>query len=251
MDKFMETRSLGLEGMEVRAETGDDFIRITGRGAVFNKWYPVFGFQERIAPGAFKKTLRENPDIRGMYNHNPDFLLGRTKSGTMDVSEDTRGLNYEIRADPLDPQSQSVARKIARGDVDGSSIAMVVNKQEWKEKDGVPTHRTVLETELIETGPVTMPASPTTTAKIARAAQLSGIDIDALNGFIITHRAGFALRGEQQDLVGQWIENLERLIKPEPDQREHHSGGTLRSPIEALKYRRAALVLRERANTLS
>ena len=252
--RFLETRSLNqFEGMEARAETTDDAIKISGRGAVFNKWYTVFGFKERVSPGAFTKTLRENLDIRGMFNHDPNFLLGRTKSGTMDVSDDGVGLAYEIRADPLDPQAQSVARKIARGDIDGSSMAFFVpeGKDEWKRNaQGRPTHRTILEVELIETGPVTMPASPSTTAKIARASQDAGIDLDALQGFIVLTRAGFALAGEQQDLVKTWIENLKRLTMLEPDHRAHHSSGTPRTPAEALEQLGAALALKFRSHQI-
>ena len=250
--RIHETRSLQFEEMQVRAEHADDIIKFTGRGAVFDRWYTVFGFKERVARGAFRKTLQENADIRGMFNHDPNYLLGRTKSGTMDVFEDRVGLAYEIRADPLDPQAQSVSRKIARGDVDGSSMAFFAAKDEWKQdSEGRPTHRTLLEIELIETGPVTMPASPSTTAKIARASQEAGIDIDALQGFIVRTRAGFALAGEEQDLVGQWIENLKRLTTLEPDHREHHSSGTPWSPTEALKNRGAALALRNRLLQIS
>ena len=111
MERLIEHRSLNeFPEMEARAETEGDVITISGHGAVFNKWYRVWDFQERIAPGAYVKTLAEDPDIRGMFNHNPEFLLGRTKSGTIDVSTDKRGLKYVIRADALDPQAVSVSR---------------------------------------------------------------------------------------------------------------------------------------------
>ena len=221
--------------MEARAESGDDdIIRITGHGAVFNKPYEVFGFTERIAPGAFKKTLKENPDIRGMFNHDPNFLLGRTAAGTMEVKEDRAGLLYEIRADALDPQAQSVARKIQRGDVDGSSMAFFVHKQETEfDKDGFLKERTITEVELIETGPVTMPASPSTTVKIQRAIQETGIDYDALQGIMVKQRAGGRLSESDDCLIHRTLEFLEHL-RSEPGVTHSDSSTSLKPTLDEL-----------------
>lgn len=221
---------------QLRAQGDDEYIRISGYGAVFNKKYRVMGFNEVIAPGAFTKTLKDNPDIRGMFNHSPDYLLGRTKSGTMTVEEDNRGLRYEILADKMDPQAQSVARKIERGDVDGSSMAFFVIKQDWEEKNGKPTQRTITEVELIETGPVTMPASPATSSKVRRSVEL---DYEAITELAIMKDAGFELTDEQLDFIDKTISRLERL-KSDPESDIEHS----LSPEEALKYSRAAWSLR-------
>ena len=211
MERILEQRDLTVfPEMIARAETTEEFIRIQGYGSVFNKPYEVWGIKEVVEAGAFEKTLRENPDIRGMFNHSPDFLLGRTKSGTMDVEEDAKGLRYEIRADAKDPQAISVARKITRKDVDGSSIAFFVHRDEWeRDKDGRPLKRILKEIELIETGPVTMPASPATSAKVKRSAEI-GYD-DALVAVMVMHRAGFRLNSAQEELLHQTIETLERL----------------------------------------
>ena len=216
MEQFQETRSLNqFPEMVARAEPdGDDndIIRITGYGAGVNKPYEVFGFTERVAPGAFTKTLKENPDIRGMFNHDPSFLLGRTASGTMNVKTDRVGLAYEILADARDPQALSVTRKIQRGDVDGSSVAMFVHDEiTKKDNDGFLVDRTLTEIELIETGPVTMPASPTTTAKIQRAIQETGIDYDALQGIMVRQRAGSRLSESDDRLIHRTLEFLEHL----------------------------------------
>jgi len=232
--------------METRAESDESVIKIAGYGAVFNSKYSVMGFREQIADGAFTKTLKDQPDIRGMFNHSPDFLLGRTKSGTMTVEEDKRGLRYEILADPRDPQAQSVARKIQRGDVDGSSMAFFVHREEWEEKDGKPSLRTIKEIELIETGPVTMPASPATTSKIERSIEETGINFEALTGFAIKRRAGFTLDAVEEDLVAQTIERLERL-KTDPESVTEHP----LSEVQATEYMRAAWTLRTRMAALS
>jgi HK97 family phage prohead protease len=222
MERILEQRDLTVfPEMIARAEPGEDVIRITGYGSVFNKPYDVWGIREVVEPGAFTKTLRDNPDIRGMFNHSPDFLLGRTKSKTMDVEEDAKGLRYEIRADPQDPQAASVARKIARGDVDGSSMAFFVHREEWeRDKDGRPTKRILREIELIETGPVTMPASPATSAKVKRSAEI-GYD-DALVAVMVMHRAGFNLSSAQEEMLRRTIETLERLKAAPLNQKEEH-----------------------------
>lgn len=248
MERFLESRSLNqFPELRAQAETDDEVIRISGYGSVTGKWYSVFGFRERVAPGAFEKTLQEQPDIRGMFNHNVDFLLGRTASGTMDVEEDKRGLRYEIRADALDPQSQSVARKIGRGDVDGSSMAFFVHKEDWSEEKDKPMKRTIRELELLETGPVVMPASPSTTAKIARAMQETGIDFDAIQGFVVKKRAGFGLSMAEEDQINHMLEFLSRL-KSEPGRLTAHSDGTSDIPSDevARSLQEAAFALRKR-----
>ena len=176
-----------------RAEGDEDVIRISGYGSVFGKAYKVWGIPEVIAAGAFTKTLKENPDIRGMFNHDPSYLLGRTKSGTMEVAEDDKGLRYEIRASAKNPQSVAVADMIRRKDVDGSSMAFYVMKDEWeRDKDGRPMKRTIKEIELIETGPVTMPASPATSAKVKRAAA-NEYRQDITSFLLVMRDAGFEL----------------------------------------------------------
>lgn len=246
MQRFQETRSWGDHPLFVaRAAEEEDGIRISGYGSVFGRWYNVYGFKERVAPGAFTKTLQEHPDIRGMFNHDPNFLLGRTKSGTMEVYEDRKGLKYDILADKEDPQAQSVARKIARGDVDGSSMAFFVHDDDWEEnKDGSPKTRTITEIELIETGPVTMPASPATTAKIQRALEESGIDYEAINGLVVKSRGGFRLSAADDDLLDRTIAQLERL-RSEPET-IHSEPSTSLSPEEAQKYSEAAWAMRKR-----
>lgn len=189
MERILERRTLGeFPELITRADGEDDgTIRISGYGSVFNKAYKVWGISEVISPGAFTKTLQENPDIRGMFNHDPNYLLGRTKSGTMTVSEDERGLLYEIRASTKNPQSIAVADMITRKDVDGSSMAFFVIKDEWeRDKDQRPVKRTIKEIELIETGPVTMPASPATSAKVKRA---TGSYREEIRSFLMVLRA--------------------------------------------------------------
>ena len=131
------------------------------------------GHVERIQPGAFKRAIDEADDVRGLYNHEPSQILGRTKSGTMRLSEDETGLRYEI--DVPDTQvGRDVVTSIERGDVTGSSFAFAVSEGGSEiRKDGQVTVREITGVDLYDSGPVTYPAYDATTTGL-RA--IDGID---------------------------------------------------------------------------
>ena len=82
------------EGVELREE-GDTLTAI-GYASVFDSLSQnLGGFVERVAPGAFRSTLNQ-ADVRALFNHEPDHLLGRSGNGTLRLSEDERGLRYEV-----------------------------------------------------------------------------------------------------------------------------------------------------------
>ncbi len=99
MSEF-ELRTLSAQHCELRAVQGEDGEQrppmIVGYGAVFNLRSELLGgqFVEEIAPGAFDGVLTQ--DVRGLFNHNPTYLLGRLPNGTLRLSVDARGLRYEI-----------------------------------------------------------------------------------------------------------------------------------------------------------
>lgn len=157
------------EGGEVRIEERDGKKMIAGYGAVFHREgeagteYKMFpDLVERIATGAFDRALREKHDAAGLFNHDPNMLLGRTSAGTMRLSVDERGLRYEI--DLPDTQvGRDVATSIARRDVKGSSFAFRVVKQRFEERKGQPDLRVIEDLDLYDTGPVVFPAYGGTT----------------------------------------------------------------------------------------
>ena len=137
-------------------EREDGGTTIKGHAAVFDKLSEeMWGFREKVAKGAFKSSLKNNDDVRALWNHDPNYVLGRTKSGTLRLSEDDVGLAIEIDA-PLTPTIRDlVLEPIRRGDVDQMSFGFVVVKEEWNQKDDI---RTLLEVELFDVSPVTYPA---------------------------------------------------------------------------------------------
>ena len=131
MDKDTERRSFTLEDLtlESRAESDDAPPRIVGHAAVFNSLSEeIFGFREKIAPGAFAKTL--GGDVRALFNHDPNYVLGRTKAGTLRIAEDATGLAVDI--DPPDTvMGRTVVEAVRRGDVSEMSFGFRTIKESW------------------------------------------------------------------------------------------------------------------------
>jgi len=138
---------------------------------VFNHDYQVndsFGsFTERIAPGAFTRTLSENPDVTMLLNHE-GLPLARTKAGTMTLTQDNIGLKVSAQLDQTDPDVQRILPKMRRGDLDEMSMAFRVNGQEWDQNF---TDRTINEINLArgDVSIVTFGANPATVAALRAA----------------------------------------------------------------------------------
>lgn len=125
--------------------------------------FEFFGIRERVMPGAFDRAIRED-DVRGLFNHDANHVLGRTKAGTLRLSVDKKGLRYE--ADVPDTQSaRDLVTSIKRGDVTGSSFAFRVTDEEWRKEDGREI-RMILGVELFDVSPVTFPAYEATSADV-------------------------------------------------------------------------------------
>lgn len=151
---------------EVRMVTSDDGPKyIEGYAAVFNKRsQDLGGFQEVMMPGAFNNVMGD--DVRALFNHKSDFVLGRSKSGTLELTQDEVGLKYRI-ALPDTQVGRDLAESIARGDIDGSSFAFIIDPagEEWRDAEDGVTVRTITKVKrLYDVGPVTYPAYPDTTA---------------------------------------------------------------------------------------
>jgi len=146
---------------------------ITGYAAVFNSPYDSGYFIETIKPGAFSRALREQQDVRCLLNHDPNCLLGRSKAGTVFLSEDAKGLYFNCEL-PENTTGKDVRASIARGDLDGGSFSFRVGdmgRQQWREgkdKNGkTRSYRDILDIEeLFDIGPVTWPAYSTTSVGV-------------------------------------------------------------------------------------
>lgn len=140
------------------------FYRADDPGTQYELWQNTF---ERILPGAFD-NLDQN-DVRGLFNHNRDNILGRVKSGTMQLTVDEVGLRYDITL--ADTQSaRDIAAAVERGDIDGSSFAFIATSVTWREEliDGTEIEiREINGCDVFDVGPVTYPAYAATTSDVA------------------------------------------------------------------------------------
>lgn len=163
----VEHRSYAMTGVEVRA--GEKPV-IGGYAAVFErKSVMLYGFREKIAPGAFQDSLQD--DIRALWQHDTSQVLGRTRSGSLRLWEDSTGLGFEV--EPPDTQAgRDAVTLIRRGDVDQMSFGfnVPVNGDDWSEdEDGIPL-RIIKRAKLIEVSPVTFPAYVDTSVNVMRSA---------------------------------------------------------------------------------
>ena len=130
-------------------------------------------YYERIQPGAFDRALAEGQDVRALFNHDQNLVLGRTVSGTLRLRADSVGLKYEVDL-PNTQTARDLAESIKRGDVSGSSFAFSVSKegqQIERSKDGT-TYRNITDTNLFDVSVVTYPAYESASSGLRSAENL-------------------------------------------------------------------------------
>jgi len=194
MSKKIERRTFTVQDVEAR-QAEDGTMRLRGYAAVFNDASVPLPFKETIAPGAFRKTLSETPDVRLLINHE-GLPLARTKNGTLTLSEDERGLFMDAEiADTT--EGRDLYKLVERGDVDQMSFAFRVIRQKWNEDRSV---RTLTEVSLADgdVSVVTYPAYPTTTVEAREALQNA---MDAI-------KEGRALDGESTLVINSILEKV-------------------------------------------
>ena len=150
--------------VELREDPGAD-PAICGYAAKFDTLSEnLGGFREQIRPGAFDTVLTN--DVRALFNHEPNLILGRTTAGTLTLSADSTGLSYRIT--PPDTQyARDLMKSMQRGDVSQSSFAFTVDNDSWDEDDDGRLVRTINSVKrLYDISPVTYPAYPDTDAAV-------------------------------------------------------------------------------------
>ncbi len=188
MSEEKEVRILS-DGAEIRAAEEDGKKFIEGYAVMFNSLsVDLGGFRERFTPTAFNSILRTKPDVVALFNHDYNFILGRTSAGTLEVRADFKGLLYKISP----PASRAdVLEAIDRGDVRGSSFGFTVTKKGgdfWTEEGGVLIREVRNVAKLIDVSPVVNPAYPDTSvarrslsdATVRKIADDTGYSLDTL-----------------------------------------------------------------------
>ena len=161
----IEYRSFG-----VTAVMANDEGKITGLAAPFNSPAQIgdspWGFREKIAPGAFTKTISE-ADVVLLYNHDTGKPLARKSAGTLQLHESDRGLEIEAQT-PETTHAMDALKDIKAGNIRGMSFGFEPVKEDWFDDDGNPadkytgTQRVLKEVKLFEVSACTFPAYDTT-----------------------------------------------------------------------------------------
>lgn len=184
--KALLTRAVTFE-----TRASDDGFTLEGYGAVFNSPTEINSwegnFEERIAPGAFAKTLQERKPVV-QFDHGHDIATGSVPIAAIEeISEDERGLF--VRARMFDnPRVEPIRQAIAGGAIDGMSFRFRVVREEWDDTGVLPV-RTIKELDLFELGPVVFPAYESTSVGVRslladlddsqRARLLTDLGVDA------------------------------------------------------------------------
>ena len=147
--------------LTTRAEPVGGKRYIEGYFAVFGEEIELWpGEFERIAPGAFANSLRDN-DIRCLFNHERGFVLGRMTAGTLELREDDHGLWGRVEVNEDDRSAMDVYARVQRGDISGCSFGFYPKQEELERREDT-YHWTVTEADTFEVSICTFPAYPTT-----------------------------------------------------------------------------------------
>jgi len=199
---------------ELRAE--GDGMTFAGRANVYNSKSEPLPFRETILPGASARSLKSRNEIKAFINHDTNLVIGSTRSGTLRLSEDERGVPTEIDL-PDTTYGMDLSKSIRRGDTSGMSFGFSVVKDKWNDDY---SERTISELRIHEVSVVTgFPAYTATTASVRALQRLAyrtgATDIDALAEAYDALSAG-EINDDQAALLVETVERLRPKVEAEP-----------------------------------
>lgn len=185
-----ERRYFNLQNITIETRDADGGAKtpvIRGHAAVFNQLSEdLGGFREKIQPGAFAEAINRD-DVRALFNHDPNYVLGRNTAGTLRMTEDPIGLLVEI--DPPDTQvARDLMVSMQRGDITQMSFGFIVEAQSWDEGENGAVTRTIKKAGLFDVSPVTYPAYPQTDVAVRSLEAFKKEKSDGDAGFAETLR---------------------------------------------------------------
>ncbi len=152
---------------ELRATGSDKQPRITGYAATFSGIADLGGFKEKIAPGAFTRTLADNDEVVMLVDHNSSLLLGRRSAGTLRLEQDSKGLRFEC--DLIDSTAAlDCYANLKAGNLQSCSFGFSVDGPDgetWEQMPDGTALRTLVSVRLFDTSVVTYPAYSNTSAQ--------------------------------------------------------------------------------------
>jgi HK97 family phage prohead protease len=212
----LEVRTIETEPIELRAAADGDGMIFVGFAARYDAPSLPLPFVERIAPGAFSRTLRSRNDIRMYVNHDDRMVLGSTRAKTLRLEDRAEGLFVEADL-PETSYGRDLSVLIQRGDVRTMSFGFSTVKDDWNEAG---TERTLKEVRLHEVSVVTgVAAYPQTSASVRNLrliAKRTHTDADALTDAISSLETGELLSDNQYDLLRTVIDRAHGLPEAPP-----------------------------------
>jgi len=193
-----------LRTFNLRADGGQQDFVLAGRVITYGALSaPLGNFRERIASGAFSRALATSPDVRCLFNHSANHVLGRTTAGTLILTDSAEGLDFRCQLDPNNTDHVNLYSSVKRGDISGCSFAFVVDGEDGDEFDtdtderGLRfNRRTVKRAKIFDCSVVASPAYPDSTSVVARSQALD-----------FEHTLFPPTRTDQQ-----FVENLRKLL---------------------------------------
>jgi HK97 family phage prohead protease len=213
-----------LSKMETRTNQSQFEVRETEEGMTFSGYAAVFNtdslplpFIERIAPGAFRGSLRNRNDIKLLWDHNSGQPLASTRAGNLRLTEDERGLYVEATL-PQTSVGRDASVLIRDGIVDSMSFGFTVarNGEEWS-ADG--TVRTLTRISLHEVSIVSFPAYPSTAGSTAvrgldKVAKRAEVDADELADALLKIENGEDITTSDRNLITTVLDKLAPVEEP-------------------------------------
>ena len=205
----IEVRTLPIK--ELRINTLEEKRYIEGHAAVFDSWSETLGgmfpFKETIRKGAFADSINKD-DIRALYNHDPNYILGRNRAGTLKLSEDEKGLYVKII--PPDTQTaRDLITSIERGDINQMSFGFSVEDEKWNTDNGVDI-RELRKVRLFDVSPVTFPAYPSTDVGVRAMEKYESYKAEVRNIQQKKDNEKLKVKKEKQKLI--YLQNKFRAI---------------------------------------
>jgi uncharacterized protein len=237
----LETRIVEVDKFEVR-EDGDG-MHLEGYAALFDsRSENLGGFTETIAPGAFRASLKSRNDIKLLWNHDTGAVMGSTRSGTLSLTEDERGLRVSATL-PNTTHGRDAAELVKRGDVSGFSFGFSLpgrGGDSWSD-DG--TERVLKSVRLHEVSLVAFPAYPETngTATVRgldKLAKRANVDADALADALLKLEQGEEISADDRAIVDRVLDELAPKQVEEVDENPVDAG------MLALKKKKLELLMK-------
>lgn len=168
MDRELKiTRSVQTQ-LQTRAEQENSEMYIEGYFAVFNQVTELWpGAYEELAPEAFSETLGN--DVRALINHDTTLVLGRNKSGTLELKADSHGLWGRVKINPNDTDAVNIYERVKRGDVDQCSFGFNIIKEDTEFREDGSVKWTIRKVDLHEVSVCTFPAYAATGVQARKA----------------------------------------------------------------------------------